>query len=78
MIRRILWLGAGGAVGALVTVYTLAGIRRARGQLDPATAPARVAAHAGRASARVREAVAEGRRARSAYEDRAVRARVGR
>lgn len=78
MIRRALWLGVGGAAGALVTVYTLAGIRRVRGHLDPTTAPARVVAHAGRASARMREAVAEGRRARSAYEDRAVRARVGR
>jgi len=66
------WLIVGGTTGALVTVYTLAGIRRARGQLDPHTMPARVAARAGSASSRLRAALDEGRRTRHAYEARAA------
>jgi hypothetical protein len=75
VIRRLFWLSVGAAAGALAAVYALAGVRRARTQLDPQTVPARVAHRAGRARHRVRHAVAEGRRARTEYEIRAARGR---
>jgi hypothetical protein len=77
VIRRLFWIAVGACAGALAAVYTLAGIRRARTQLDPQTVPARVAHRAERAQHRVRHAVAEGRRVRTDYEDRA-RARAPR
>lgn len=80
MIRRLFWMVLGGVAGAVVTTYTLAGIRQARTQLDPATVPARVARRAGRvaegaggARSRMRAAIDEGRRARQEYETRALR-----
>jgi hypothetical protein len=72
MIRRIFWLAVGVTVGSLVTLYTLAGIRRARTGLDPHTAPQRVAQRATHARSRVRDALEEGRRARHQYEARAA------
>jgi hypothetical protein len=62
----------GAIAGALVALYTLAGIRRARTGLDPQTASQRVAQRATGARRRVRAAIDEGRRARVQYEARAA------
>jgi hypothetical protein len=85
VIRRLFWLVVGATAGALVTLYTLAGIRQARTHLDPQTVPARVARQAGRAAqgagnarSRVRSAIDEGRAARHEYESRAARRHVRR
>jgi hypothetical protein len=71
VIRRLFWLTVGAAAGALAAVYTLAGIRRARVQLDPTTAPARVTRRIGSAGSRVRHAIDEGRAVTREYESRA-------
>jgi hypothetical protein len=72
VIRRLVWLTVGATAGALVTLYTLAGIRRARTGLDPHNAPERVARRAAAARGRVRAAIDEGRRTRRQYEERAT------
>lgn len=72
MIRRLFWMTVGASVGALVTIYALAGIRRARTGLDPQNAPERVARRAAGARRRVQAAIHEGQRARRQYEARAT------
>lgn len=61
----------GAVVGALASVYALAGVRRARSVLDPRVVPVRAAGRAQRAGTRVRAAIDEGRRVRHDYETRA-------
>lgn len=72
-MRRVFWLAVGAASGFLAAVWALAGVRRVRTQLDPATATTRVGRQVSGASSRVRDAVAVGREAARGYEIEATR-----
>jgi hypothetical protein len=73
MVRRAIWLAVGAASGFVAAVWTLAGVRRVRTQLDPSTATTRVGRQVTGVTHRVRDAVAEGREAARAYEVEAAR-----
>ena len=73
MMRRLVWMALGATTGFVAAVWTLAGVRRVRTQLDPATATTRVARRVTGVQGRVRDAVAEGREAKQAYEIDAAR-----